>query len=197
MRDHPMNWDAIGAVGEILGAIGVVASLFYVGQQVKEGSRATRGQTFESLSTALSTTANLFVEDPTLLDIGARSVAGEELSADWAERYLQGADAELRVVGRITNMIRATKSHVAEDPDTQLMLDIDLGILGQSRDVFEAYDRAIRKECARIPEEQYRSARADVLRGFLERTAIFHLDEFRDAFESQARRNIEDKLNEY
>ncbi len=55
---------------------------------------------------------------------------------------------------------------------------------------------AIRKEYAWVPEEQYRPARANVLKGFLDRTAIFHLDEFRNAFELQARHNIEGKLNE-
>ncbi len=29
-----MNWDAIGAVGEVLGAIGVIASLVYLATQV-------------------------------------------------------------------------------------------------------------------------------------------------------------------
>lgn len=30
-----MNWDAIGAISEMLGAIGVIASLVYVGSQVR------------------------------------------------------------------------------------------------------------------------------------------------------------------
>ena len=33
-----MNWDAIGAVGEILGALAVVGSLIYVGRQFRHSS---------------------------------------------------------------------------------------------------------------------------------------------------------------
>ena len=38
-----MNWDAIGAVGEIIGAIAVVVTLFYLARQIKpRGIRVTR-----------------------------------------------------------------------------------------------------------------------------------------------------------
>ena len=40
-----MNWEAIGAVGEIIGALAVVASLLYLGRQMREGARATRAET--------------------------------------------------------------------------------------------------------------------------------------------------------
>ncbi len=34
-----VNWDAIGAVGEIIGAVAVVATLFYLARQINDGSR--------------------------------------------------------------------------------------------------------------------------------------------------------------
>jgi len=39
-----LNWDAIGAVGEILGAVSVLITLLYLATQVKEAKRATRAQ---------------------------------------------------------------------------------------------------------------------------------------------------------
>ena len=39
-----MNWDAIGAVGEILGALAVFVSLIYLARQIKFSALATRGQ---------------------------------------------------------------------------------------------------------------------------------------------------------
>jgi hypothetical protein len=33
-----MNWDAIGAVAELLGAIGVIASLVYLAVQIRQSS---------------------------------------------------------------------------------------------------------------------------------------------------------------
>jgi hypothetical protein len=37
-----MNWDAIGAVGEIIGAIAVVISLIYVGVQIRQNTVVTK-----------------------------------------------------------------------------------------------------------------------------------------------------------
>ena len=37
-----MNWEAIGAVGEIIGAIAVIASLLFVGNQLRQGQMIER-----------------------------------------------------------------------------------------------------------------------------------------------------------
>jgi len=37
-----MNWDAIGAIGELIGAGAVIATLIYLAQQIKDGARASR-----------------------------------------------------------------------------------------------------------------------------------------------------------
>jgi hypothetical protein len=39
-----MNWDAIGAVGEILGAIAVFASLMYLARQIRASDATSRSQ---------------------------------------------------------------------------------------------------------------------------------------------------------
>ncbi|MFT6861337.1 MAG: hypothetical protein ACJAUI_001256 [Pseudohongiellaceae bacterium] len=36
-----MNWEAIGAIGEIIGAFGVVVTLFYVAYQVRQNTKQT------------------------------------------------------------------------------------------------------------------------------------------------------------
>ena len=43
-----MNWDALGAIGEIVGAIAVVASLIYVAVQIRQNTRQSRLASFES-----------------------------------------------------------------------------------------------------------------------------------------------------
>jgi len=47
-----MNWDAIGAVGEILGALAVVVSLGYVAIQIRQNTEATRDLAAQNLTTA-------------------------------------------------------------------------------------------------------------------------------------------------
>lgn len=43
-----MNWEAIGAVGEIVGAIAVVVTLVYLTNQVRRGTAATQPATVQS-----------------------------------------------------------------------------------------------------------------------------------------------------
>ena len=38
-----MNWEAIGAVGEIVGAIAVIATLAYLAIQVRQGTNSVQG----------------------------------------------------------------------------------------------------------------------------------------------------------
>ena len=40
-----MDWNAIGAVGEVLGAAGVIATLLYLTIQLRQNTRATQAQT--------------------------------------------------------------------------------------------------------------------------------------------------------
>jgi hypothetical protein len=48
-----MNWDAIGAIGEIIGAVAVVATLGYLGLQTRNMKDATKAATNAIRSTAL------------------------------------------------------------------------------------------------------------------------------------------------
>jgi hypothetical protein len=41
-----MNWDAIGAIAETLGAVGVIASLLYLSTQVRDSRRALRASAY-------------------------------------------------------------------------------------------------------------------------------------------------------
>ena len=45
-----MNWEAIGAVGEVAGAIGVIATLTYLAVQIRLNTKAIRGATLDSIT---------------------------------------------------------------------------------------------------------------------------------------------------
>jgi hypothetical protein len=50
-----MNWDAIGAIAELLGAIGVIASLVYLARQMSQNTRAIRASGFQQFRSEIST----------------------------------------------------------------------------------------------------------------------------------------------
>ena len=45
-----MNWEAISAIGELIGAIGLLVSIFYLAVQVNQQNEITRAQFGFSLS---------------------------------------------------------------------------------------------------------------------------------------------------
>lgn len=45
-----MNWEAIGAVGETLGAIAVVVSLLYLAAQIRQNSRIVKGTSVQAIT---------------------------------------------------------------------------------------------------------------------------------------------------
>lgn len=57
-----MNWEAIGAVGEIIGALGVIASLFYVAYQVRQNTHQGKLNT-TALESANSEALNAATND--------------------------------------------------------------------------------------------------------------------------------------
>lgn len=118
----------------------------------------------------------------------------EEASAEWARRFLTSVNVEQDAIDRVTAMILATKTHESNDIDCELLLDIDLSILGTDSDIFEAYDRAIRQEYDWVRQEQYVVARMAILNSFLSRPRIFRTAEFFRTHEEQARDNLQRKV---
>lgn len=71
-----MDWDAIGAIGEILGALAVIASLFYVAYQVRQNTEQNKLNTIsmefaagEAINIALNDARLRLAEDPELLRV--------------------------------------------------------------------------------------------------------------------------------
>ncbi len=118
--------------------------------------------------------------------------ANNELeSAKLASQFLQDNQADNAFVEKVYQLIMAT-CHNAEisDNDEQLIADIDLAILGSTKEVYQQFEQAVRKEYRLIPSFIYRKKRKEVLQGFLDRDRIYHHDYFYDKFEERARENI-------
>ena len=70
-----MDWDAIGAIGEIVGALAVVASLLYLGMQIRRQTRESRMAATREFSEATSSLNQILLLNP-----------------DIASLYLEGID---------------------------------------------------------------------------------------------------------
>ena len=120
----------------------------------------------------------------------------EAQSAAWAMQVLTQCQAQETLIQRIKNLIMATQHHTVTEDDTdgQLLLDIDLAILGQETARFNEYEQQIRQEYAWVSEQDFKSGRAAVLQSFLQREWIYQTDYFRGRLEQQARLNIQTAL---
>ena len=115
----------------------------------------------------------------------------EERSAAWARSVLGYLGAAPELLEATANSVLAT-SH-AEPPataDAQVVVDVDLAILGQPQPVFDAYEDAIRLEYRHVPDAGFRSARAAVLQRILDRPQIYFTLPFRARYETRARENL-------
>ena len=116
----------------------------------------------------------------------------EERSAEWACRVAAEAGLPKDFQDGVKSMILATKHDAPPaNHDDELMVDIDLAILGQPAAKFDGYDAAIRQEYAHVPEAEYRAGRAKVLKSFLTRPHIYFTAPFRGRYEGMARANLE------
>jgi hypothetical protein len=69
-----MNWDAIGAVGEAVGAAGVIISLLYLAVQIKGDARAKRAATIHEQSEGFREVLLSIVDNPSVADLYLRGL---------------------------------------------------------------------------------------------------------------------------
>jgi predicted metal-dependent HD superfamily phosphohydrolase len=115
----------------------------------------------------------------------------EERSAQWASSSLVAAGVAHYVAERVADLIRATR-HV-EQPNTedaQLLVDIDLAILGAGSERFAEYEEQIGQEYVWMPLEQFKQGRAEILQRFLARPHLFYSEPFIVRYEAKARANL-------
>ena len=65
-----MSWDAIGAVAELLGAFGVIASLVYLANQMRQNTRAMRASAYQEVLNQRDSAMLPLMQDAELLNAG-------------------------------------------------------------------------------------------------------------------------------
>jgi predicted metal-dependent HD superfamily phosphohydrolase len=120
-----------------------------------------------------------------------RSSDNEERSAAWARRALDAAEVPRTVAERVHALVIAT-CHTALPAagDPQLLVDVDLSILGAAEQRFAEYERQIRGEYSFVPEAIFRRRRREILQAFLDRPRLYGTAHFHAALENRARANL-------
>jgi hypothetical protein len=77
---YVMNWEAIGAVGSIVGGLAIVATLAYMSVQISQTHRLAKLQASQNLNDMFNQSFALVAASPELADRIHRLERGEEIS---------------------------------------------------------------------------------------------------------------------
>ena len=119
----------------------------------------------------------------------------ERQSADLAVRTLSDLGWARGRCDLVAELVLATDHRSPPSSrDAAVLVAADLAVLAAAPAVYGDYVRSVRKEYGRLDDTTWRTGRAEVLRGFLDRPAIFPADLGLDAWERRARANLTAEL---
>jgi len=73
-----MNWEAIGAIGEIIGAVAVVVTLAYLAVQVRNSTRIARSATRQAIAETAMEHGTHLISDRDLMNALLRDFKGQD-----------------------------------------------------------------------------------------------------------------------
>lgn len=119
------------------------------------------------------------------------SKTNEHDSADWAQDFLSKAGYNGKGIETIHGLIMATlHGSKLVTADEELIVDIDLCILGAEEEIYDRFEVNIRKEYRLVPKPLYKKKRKEILNMFLTRDRIYNTEQFYDLYENSARANL-------
>jgi predicted metal-dependent HD superfamily phosphohydrolase len=116
----------------------------------------------------------------------------EERSAVLATRELTDAGAAPALVSEVARLVRVTASHQVSEFDLagQVLCDADLGILAADAQRYAEYTEGVRREYQHVPEQDFRHARAQILRSLLDAPTLYKTGFAKQHWEVAARDNV-------
>jgi hypothetical protein len=83
-----MNWDAVGAIGQLVGALLVGVTLIYLALQLRQNTAALKSSTFVAISTSMGSTMEVLATHSDLAPLLIKAESGlDELSAAERARF--------------------------------------------------------------------------------------------------------------
>ncbi|MFJ7249627.1 hypothetical protein ACIQWA_34025 [Kitasatospora sp. NPDC098652] len=120
----------------------------------------------------------------------------EERSAALAVRALTAAGLPAERVAEVERLVLLTVGHdpAPGDRDGEVLCDADLAVLGGTPEAYAAYAAAVREEYAFVPEPDFRTGRAAVLRHLLALPALYRTPDAHRHLAATARTNLTTEL---
>ncbi|VVB78145.1 Uncharacterised protein [uncultured archaeon] len=148
--------------------------------------------------------AKKFLEKPSELELAwyfhdaiydPKRKDNEEKSAEFLRATLNSSSVSNDRLKTMKQLILDTKHlEVPKTYDGKFICDIDLSIFGKSEIIYNKYAENIRKEYLGVPLKDYKAHRAEVLKRFLERPAIYYTEFFSQRYGEVARKNLEREI---
>ena len=119
-----MNWEAIGAIGELLGAGAVVVTLIYLSFQLRQNTKTIKVSSAQAVTEELQAMFSLLCSDQSLADIFVEAGNSTKLDGAKAVRYYTFSSNLLRVY---ENAFLQRRENVIEEAHwegmTRMMID--------------------------------------------------------------------------
>lgn len=146
---------------------------------------AAEGESFDGTAVRLAAWLHCAVFDPTVSE-------NNEKSAVFTERTLDPAAP----VEEVARLVRLMGGHRVEPGDLNgcVLSDADLAVLGADPETYDEYSRDVRHEFAHVPGQRFVDGRIAALEGLLDRGSVYLTRAARDAWERQARANLNREL---
>lgn len=120
-----------------------------------------------------------------------RAKDNEAQSAAWALRVMGDTGIAPNVRERVRTLIMKTcHDGLPETVDEQVLVDIDLAILGAEPARFDEYEMQVRAEYGWVPQFLFNKTRRKILEAFLARPALYATAHFNRLLEKKARENL-------
>jgi hypothetical protein len=75
---NAINWEALGAIANLVAAIGVIATLIYLSVQIRQNTKAVRSSSIQNLVQSFSTTAQAAIENEDIIPLLLKGNTGAD-----------------------------------------------------------------------------------------------------------------------
>ena len=82
-----MNWDALGAIAELIGVVAVLITLVYLATQVRQSNQMQRQQISTEQTNRYHSNSHLLASNPDLMTIYRKAMIGEDLTEEERRRF--------------------------------------------------------------------------------------------------------------